>query len=83
MRPWAATNMCRHYLPPYSPDLNPIELVFTKFKWLTRSMRPSEPSKDSGHCLADYSTTSHPRAGTSKSCRVDHFEEVGRIKGAA
>ena len=23
------------------------------------------------------------RAGASKSCRVDHFEEVGRIKGAA
>lgn len=25
------------YLPPYSPDLNPIELVFSKFKWLLRS----------------------------------------------
>jgi transposase len=25
------------YLPPYSPDLNPIELVFAKFQWLVRS----------------------------------------------
>jgi transposase len=25
------------YLPPYSPDLNPIELVFSKMKWLIRS----------------------------------------------
>lgn len=25
------------YLPPYSPDLNPIELVFAKLKWLLRS----------------------------------------------
>jgi transposase len=25
------------YLPPYSPDFNPIELVFAKFKWLLRS----------------------------------------------
>ncbi len=25
------------YLPPYSPDLNPIELVFSKFKGLVRS----------------------------------------------
>jgi transposase len=25
------------YLPAYSPDLNPIELVFSKLKWLTRS----------------------------------------------
>jgi transposase len=26
------------YLPPYSPDLNPIELVFSKFKRLLRSV---------------------------------------------
>lgn len=25
------------YLPPYSPDLNPIETVFSKFKGLVRS----------------------------------------------
>lgn len=25
------------YLPPYSPDLNPIETVFSKLKWLVRS----------------------------------------------
>ena len=25
------------YLPPYSPDFNPIEQVFAKFKWLVRS----------------------------------------------
>lgn len=26
------------YLPPYSPDLNPIELAFSKLKWLLRSV---------------------------------------------
>src|SRR3990167_8718142 len=25
------------YLPPYSPDFNPIELAFSKFKWWLRS----------------------------------------------
>ena len=25
------------YLPPYSPDFNPIELAFSKLKWLARS----------------------------------------------
>lgn len=25
------------FLPPYSPDLNPIEQAFSKFKWLVRS----------------------------------------------
>jgi transposase len=27
------------YLPPYSPDLNPIETVFSKFKWMIRSAK--------------------------------------------
>lgn len=27
------------YLPPYSPDFNPIELVFSKFKWLLKSAK--------------------------------------------
>ncbi len=27
------------YLPPYSPDLNPIELVFSKLKRLLRSAK--------------------------------------------
>ena len=25
------------YLPPYSPDFNPIEQAFSKFKWLPKS----------------------------------------------
>ena len=29
------------YLPPYSPDLNPIENVFSKIKQLIRGMRPA------------------------------------------
>jgi transposase len=28
------------YLPPYSPDLNPIENIFSKLKQLIRAMRP-------------------------------------------
>lgn len=28
------------YLPPYSPDLNPIELVFSKLKQLVRTLKP-------------------------------------------
>ena len=27
-----------HYLPPYSPDLNPIEEVFSKVKSVLKSM---------------------------------------------
>ena len=26
------------YLPPYSPDFNPIENAFSKFKWLLKSV---------------------------------------------
>jgi transposase len=32
-----ATGAQLKYLPPYSPDLNPIELAFGKLKWLLRS----------------------------------------------
>ena len=28
------------YLPPYSPDLNPIENIFSKLKQLLRGLRP-------------------------------------------
>jgi len=28
------------YLPPYSPDLNPIEMIFAKVKQLFRALRP-------------------------------------------
>jgi transposase len=28
------------FLPPYSPDLNPIENAFSKFKWLLKSGPP-------------------------------------------
>lgn len=31
----AGAEVC--YLPPYSPDLNPIETVFSKFKWFVKS----------------------------------------------
>lgn len=32
-------------LPPYSPDLNPIEMIFSKLKQLIRSQRPRTFSK--------------------------------------
>ena len=33
-----ATGAALRYLPPYSPDLNPIELVFSKIKQLLRTL---------------------------------------------
>jgi transposase len=33
------------YLPPYSPDLNPIELAFSKLKWLLRSAQERDVEK--------------------------------------
>jgi transposase InsO family protein len=46
------------FLPPYSPDLNPIEQAFAKLK--SCSAKPKNaPSKASGVKLADFSNTSH------------------------
>jgi transposase len=36
----AATGATLHYLPPYSPDLNPIEKLFAKLKALLRKAAP-------------------------------------------
>lgn len=35
-----AAGACVVYLPPYSPDLNPIENIFSKVKQLFRKIRP-------------------------------------------
>lgn len=48
------------YLPPYSPDFNPIELAFSKFKWLLKSS--AERTVDAlwstcGKLLASFSET--------------------------
>ena len=33
------------YLPPYSPDMNPIEKAYSKLKALPHAKSPSEPSQ--------------------------------------
>ena len=48
------------YLPPYSPDFNPIELWFAKLKALLRTARQrtvEELWKTVGACLACFSST--------------------------
>jgi transposase len=53
------------YLPPYSPDLNPIEQAFSKLN--PYCARPdAAPSKPSGQSSAvHYANTNHKNAGTS------------------
>jgi hypothetical protein len=54
-----ATGAVLLYLPPYSPDLNPIEQLFAKLRALLRNSKPpNEPSRPSGV----FSTTSRPRS---------------------
>jgi hypothetical protein len=53
------------YLPPYSPNMNPIERAFSKLKALLRRIRPA-PSTPSGAASAPSSTPSpKPNAPTS------------------
>lgn len=49
----------RLLLPPYSPDLNPIELAFAKLKTLLRKPT-SDPQTPSASALALYSICSAP-----------------------
>ena len=58
------------YLPPYSPDLNPIEQAFAKIKHWMRSLK-SEPSKMPGDTSAAWSTPSIPPNATTTSLTPD------------
>ena len=58
------------YLPPYSPDLNPIETVFSKFKWLVRSQ--SRRTVDALWTLCGHITQQIQEA----ECR-NHFRHCG------
>ena len=56
-----------HYLPPYSPDINPIEDAFAKLKALLRKAA-ERPSRASGRRSAGSSKPSpHPSAPTTSS----------------
>lgn len=49
------------FLPPYSPDLNPIEQVFAKLKTLLRKAEERTPTQD-GSALELSSTASHQKS---------------------
>ena len=38
---FADANVLTHYLPPYSPDYNPIEMAFSKVKYVMKAMESS------------------------------------------
>lgn len=59
------------YLPPYSPDLNPIELAFSKFKKLLRDRRRTDGRQTLGPSAAASSTSSR-----NPSCR-NYFKHCG------
>ena len=58
------------FLPPYSPDLNPIEMAFAKFKELYGKPKP-ERLTPSGTLSAAPSTSSPPKNAATTSVTVD------------
>ncbi len=48
------------FLPPYSPDLNPIEMIFSKIKQLLRSMACRSQTALYGRRCRAYSIRSPP-----------------------
>lgn len=53
------------YLPPYSPDLNPIELAFAKFKKLLRDTAQRTVDKLWELCVRLLEEFQEPSAGSS------------------
>jgi DDE superfamily endonuclease len=65
------------YLPPYSPDLNPIELAFAKLKSLLKARRPA-PSTCSGAPSASSSMPSAPPNAPITSTMPAMFHLIGK-----
>ena len=53
------TGAMLHFLPPYSPDLNPIELAFSKVKSGIRDLESSDLDIDTTILTAFTSITEH------------------------
>ena len=66
------------FLPPYSPDFNPIEKAFAKLKALCSAKPPSAPSKPSGPPSAASPTTSPQPSAQTTSEPADTIQ-TGRI----
>lgn len=58
------------FLPPYSPDLNPIEQVFAKLKHLMRKA-PNDPTKQHGAASDRSSIPSRPTSAATTSAMPD------------
>ena len=58
------------FLPPYSPDLNPIEQVFAKLKTLLRKLDPRSIEQP-GRASASSSTPSAPKSAQTTSQTLD------------
>jgi len=57
------------YLPAYSPDLNPIELVFSKIKAFVKALRPKEtPILIQAFCDALFSVSSDDVQNAFRHC---------------
>jgi transposase len=57
------------YLPPYSPDLNPIELAWARTKWWLKTCRArSEAAINTAFHLAKTLLTSETASGCIRHC---------------
>ena len=66
------------FLPPYSPDFNPIEMAFAKLKAYLRAPSQPEPSITSGKP----SVTSAPSSHQKNAQTISKPQDMDSIKGA-
>ena len=70
------------YLPPYSPDLNPIEQVFAKLKACCAAP-PHAPSRRFGASSVIWSTPSAPQNAPTTSPTPAMFRPIGKRSSCA
>jgi transposase len=67
------------YLPPYSPDLNPIELMFGHYKKYLKRHRRTQPDWVEAHIHALYSVDARTARSFFRHSKVPKCERIQEI----
>ena len=73
-------NIILHHLPPYSPNLNPIERVWKVMNEFARNNRVFKTVKEFSHAILGFFETTWPKIAASMTDRInDNFQTLSKV----
>jgi transposase len=72
-----------HHLPPYSPNLNPIERLWKVMNEYVRNNRVFKSVKEFSHAILDFFKTTWPKIASSMADRInDNFQTLSKVSSS-